>query len=188
MRFDDIRFNTYIGKKSDYCAAGGVHEFADFPKPLLPQVAELLAVGFLDGLVETGEKVEPFRRDPCHHHAPVLRFPATGNQAPLLQTVEKPGDIGIPRNHAGGDLAAGQPFQHPTKDSQHVVLVGRHVFGLQNEDQAPRQHVGRAQHFQENRFLGAALPSSTPGLIARLHLRYDYSRYNDICQGGFLGR
>jgi len=68
---------TYIvAKKSTHLGPGGVQQFRQCPKPLPPQVAQLLAVGISDRFIETSQKFEPVGRDPGHHHSPILGFPA----------------------------------------------------------------------------------------------------------------
>src|SRR6516162_4740871 len=97
-------------KKSTDLGPGGSQEFREYPEPVFPQMSQLPAVDFLDRTVETRQTLEPAWRDTRHYDSPVLGFTRTQNQAPVFETIEEPGNIGIAGDHAVGDLARGQPF------------------------------------------------------------------------------
>lgn len=122
-----------------------MQQLGECPEPLPSQVAELPAMGFLHWFIEAGQEFESGRRDPGRHHSPVPGFPAASDQAAPFQAVEKASDVRIPRNHAVGNLATGEPFDRSAQDAEHIILRHGKVLGLENRDQAAGQHVGRAQ-------------------------------------------
>src|SRR4030088_1187973 len=93
-------------KKSAYFRASALQQAGERAQTLLTHVPELAAVSFFDRFIQAAQELEPIRRDPCHHHAPVFIFPAARDQAALLQAVEETSDIGVTRNHAARNLAA----------------------------------------------------------------------------------
>src|SRR5882672_2771954 len=119
----------------------------------------------LHGFVESREQLYAIWRDSGHHRPPVLGFPASRDQAPLLQTVEQPSNIWVVRNHAAGDFPTREPFGCAAQDSEHVVLRRRESLGLEHGDEAARQHVYGAQQIQERGFLRIA---RSPWRVLRL--------------------
>jgi hypothetical protein len=109
-----IFFTTNSAEKSLGFAAGGPEQFTKSLEPLTPQVAELLPVPFLHRPVKPVQHLQSFRRNPGQNHAPVLGVAASRNQASLLQSIQQPGDVWIPGDHALPDFrrTADLPVHH----------------------------------------------------------------------------
>jgi hypothetical protein len=144
-------------------ATGGAEQLAKSFEPLTPEVTQLLAVAFLQRLVEPAQQLESWGCNAGQDDAPVLGVVPSGNQAALFQTVQQAGDVGIASDHALGDFAAGQAFWCATQDAQDVVLVRGEVFGFEQRDEAATELVRSAEELQEGGFLGGGWSSGTGG-------------------------
>src|SRR5579863_2972247 len=126
MRYNGIRCNDYLSQKKS-AAPGSAEDLGEFAQARGSQVPELFPVSRLYRPVEFTQDLQPLRRDPGENHPPVLRFPATRDQASLLQAIEKSGNVRVPGDHAVGNLAAGKAVRRAPEDPQHVVLGRRKV-------------------------------------------------------------
>lgn len=93
---------------------------------------ELALVQFVDGLIERFQQLEPLRRNARFHDAAVLFLPLARDQNSLLHAIKKTRHVGVVRNHAFGDAAAGKPFRFgAAQNAQRVVLRRRQIIGFQ---------------------------------------------------------
>jgi len=77
-------------------------------------------------------------------------------QAPGLQAVYEPGDVGGALDHALGDLAARVAFwMYPAENSQHVVLWTRQPMALANSVDQVIDRLGSDRHAQQSFLLRA---------------------------------
>jgi len=134
-----------MAQKSTRRSSRGMQQFGQRPQSLSPQVAQLLAVGFLHRFVESAKKFKPVRSDPRHHHSAIFGFPAARDKIPLFQPVKKARDVRIAGDHAASNLAAGEAIGRAPEDPQHVVLVAREIVRLKNRSDAAPKQVRRAQ-------------------------------------------
>jgi hypothetical protein len=134
----------------------GCQQLLECQETVPSQVAQLLAVGLLERIVEAGQQLEAVGGDLGHDHSAVLcGFPRTRDQAAFDQAVEKAGDIGVASDHSAGNFAAGQAVWRPAEDAEDVVLRGRQVFGLENLSGAAGEQVAGAEEVEEGEFFEA---------------------------------
>src|SRR5215469_2945099 len=122
MRYDDIRSNKYIApKKSSHIDTGSGQELRKRKQPVSSQVAQLLAVGLLNRLIQTGEKFESIGGNLSNDRSAVLGVTETRDQATFFHAVEQTSDIWIPSNHAAGNFSARQAVRRSPQNAEHVV-------------------------------------------------------------------
>lgn len=112
---------------------------------------ELALVHLADRLVEALQKREPIGSDARFHHAAIVFLALAGNQRALLHTVEQPRHVGIVRNHAVGDIAAGQAVGFgAAQNAQNVVLRSSKRIGFQQLFRLLPERVGDLLQRDEN--------------------------------------
>src|SRR5579863_9364146 len=129
MRYNGIRCNDYLSQKKS-AAPGSAEDLGEFAQARGSQVPELFPVSRLYRPVEFTQDLQPLRRDPGENHPPVLRFPATRDQASLLQAIEESGNVRVPGDHAVGNLAAGRPSGEPRRIRSTLYWVGERSAGF----------------------------------------------------------
>jgi hypothetical protein len=135
---------------------GGGQQLAQRSEPVFPEMAQQLAVYLLNRFIQAIHQLEALGRDARQYHTPVAAVSGPRKQAALFHAVEEPGDVGIPCDHAAGNLSAGKPLRRPSQDAQDVVLSLRKVFSLEDPERSSGQHVGSAEQVQECRLFRAA--------------------------------
>lgn len=153
-------------------AAAGFKEMGEPAELLCLEVAELAAVEGADGLIEAGEKAEPFGGDAGEDAAAVGMLAAAGDQPAFFEAIEQAGDIGVAGDHAGGDFPAQQAFGSAAQDTERVVLGRGKAMLAEKLRGTPREPVGGALDFDEKHFLGAG-GAGRAGLGAVAHIRKD---------------
>jgi hypothetical protein len=98
-------------------------------------------VDFRDRLIQAGQKLEPLRRNLPNHRPAVLGVAGARDEAALFHAVEQAGDIGIPCNHAAGDLATGEPIRGPAQNAEYVVLGRRDVLAFEKRCKPAGQQI-----------------------------------------------
>src|SRR5450631_4759536 len=102
------------------------HQFQQFNQLLqlfLSDVAKHLAALLFDWVVHFAEKLEPSSRYLSVNDAAIVFGARALDEATILQAIEQTRNVGIVRDHALADLAAGQTFGlGAAKDTQRVVL------------------------------------------------------------------
>src|SRR5258708_5054488 len=104
-------------------------------------MAELLAMDLLHGFIEAGQQLDALRSDLRQDDAAVFALAAAGYQSALGQAVEQTRNVGISRNHAGGNFAAGKSAGRAAQDAKHVVLCRREVLALEQLRRGAREQV-----------------------------------------------
>jgi len=111
---------------------------------------ELALVQVVHGLVERSQQFEPLCCDACFHHATIIFLSFARDQRALLHAIEKPGHIGIMRNHPFGDAAAGQTVGlGAAKDAKSVVLRGGQIIRFQELFHLLAEAIGGFLHGDE---------------------------------------
>src|SRR6266436_1136454 len=132
MRYDDLRCNKYIRQKSAHVGTGGRQELRKRPQPVSSQVPQLLAVGLLNRLIQTRQKLESLGSDLSNYGSAVLGVTKTRDQATFFHAVEQARDIWIPSNHAAGNFSARQAVRRSPQNAEHVVLCRRDILRFQD--------------------------------------------------------
>jgi nucleotide-binding universal stress UspA family protein len=94
-------------------------------------MTELSLVHFVHGLVELLELLQTLCGDAGLDDTPIVLLPLARNAALLFETVEKAGHVGVARNHAIANDAAGEALRTgAAKDAKDVVLGASKAVGL----------------------------------------------------------
>src|SRR5260370_22596526 len=93
MRYDDLRCNKYIcTKKSGRIGTGSGQELRKRPQPVSSQVPQLLAVGLLNRLIQTGQKLESLGSDLSNYCSSVLGVTEKRDHDTFFHAVEQARD------------------------------------------------------------------------------------------------
>src|SRR5713101_2693056 len=128
-------------KKLVHIGARDGKQFGERPELVPAQVPQLFAVDFLDWFIQASQKLESLWGNPSDNCATVFVVPRPRDQAPFLHTVEQAGHIGIPCNHAAGDLATGEPLRGPAQNAEYVVLGRRDVLAFEKRCKPAGQQI-----------------------------------------------
>src|SRR5678815_522108 len=86
-----------------------LQQLAKLLEPAGAQVAEHRLRHAIDVDVQALQNLAPFVGNPDFDDAAVLTAPDARHQATPAQTIDQPRDIRVARDHALGDVAAGEP-------------------------------------------------------------------------------
>src|SRR6266496_4623229 len=77
--------------------------------------------------VQLRKELQTSIRDASQYHAAVSSLATAGYQCALLQTIQKPCNIRVPRDHTTGDLATGKSLGSSAQNTQDIVLGWRNL-------------------------------------------------------------
>ncbi len=104
-------------------------------------MAEKEVMSFQNGTIQLSQQLETRIADPGEHHSAVFGFAAAGDQTSLLETIQKPCNIGVAAYHSVPDFPARKARRGSTENSQYVVLGRRYLCGPQHRLQPSSQLV-----------------------------------------------
>src|SRR5690606_22339756 len=133
---------------------------------LAGHVAQLPAVHRRHGVIERRDERPPGFGDGGHDHSAIVSVAETSNEPPLLHSVQEAGYVGVPLDHAPGDVAAGRALAaRTTQDAEHVELGEREIVGPEECRLGLEERVRGPEGTEEDFLLDARKRHVLPNLI-----------------------
>jgi len=155
------------------------------------EMAQLAAVEFAHGWVETLEEVEGAGGDAGGDDAAVIFGAFAGDETEFIEAVEEAGHVRVAGDHAQGNVAATEAGgAGAAEDAQDVVLGGRKAVGFEEEFDALEEFIGGVLEGDEEVFLGEGGGAWEAGVHGgRIHVTTTIVKREERGGGlGFLGR